>query len=122
MWFYDSAGCEPQAIPVSHARMCVLIAWKCIPIRKELSLMSNIKYNTFISVSIDVGADFSWMSMAILNQTFVGKPFKILHSDLNSLSMATFKIKEAIEMYSYNPPIFMSSFSLLKKALIIQFH
>ena len=46
-----------------------------------------IKYDSFISVGIDVGADFSWMSIALPNQTFVGKPFKILHSDLNSLSM-----------------------------------
>ena len=89
---------------------CVLIAWKWIPIRKELSLMSNnIKCNLFISVGIDVGADFSWMSIALPNQTFVGKPFKILHSDLNSLSMAASKIKEAEEMYSLESRIFLES-------------
>ena len=33
----------------------------------------------FISVGIDVGADFSWMSIALPNQQFVGKPYKILH-------------------------------------------
>ena len=27
----------------------------------------------FISVGIDVGADFSWMSIALPNQQFVGK-------------------------------------------------
>ncbi len=32
----------------------------------------------FISVGIDVGADFSWMSIALPNQQFVGKPYKIL--------------------------------------------
>ena len=37
----------------------------------------------FISVGIDVGADFSWMSIALPNQQFVGKPYKILHSDMN---------------------------------------
>jgi len=89
---------------------CVLIAWKWIPIRKELLLMSNnIKYDLFISVGIDVGADFSWMSIALPNQTFVGKPFKILHSDLNSLSMAASKIKEAEEMYSLESRIFLES-------------
>ena len=72
--------------------------------------MSNIiKYNSFISVGIDVGADFSWMSIALPNQTFVGKPFKILHSDLNSLSIAVFKIKEAEEMYSLESRIFLES-------------
>ena len=60
--------------------------------------MSNsIKYDLFISVGIDVGADFSFMSIALPNQTFVGKPFKIIHSDFNSLSMAVSKIKEAEE-------------------------
>ena len=89
---------------------CVLIAWKWIPIRKELSLMSNIiKHNLFISVGIDVGADFSWMSIALPNQTFVGKPFKILHSDLSSLAFAVSKIKEAEELYSLESRIFLES-------------
>lgn len=89
---------------------CVLIAWKWIPIRKELSLMSNtIKNNLFISVGIDVGADFSWMSIALPNQTFVGKPFKILHSDLNSLAISVSKIKEAEELYSLESRIFLES-------------
>ena len=72
--------------------------------------MSNIiKYDSFISIGIDVGADFSWMSIALPNQTFVGKPFKILHFDLNSLSMAVSKIKEAEEMYSLESRIFLES-------------
>ena len=89
---------------------CVLIAWKWIPIRKELLLVSNnIKHDLFISVGIDVGADFSFMSIALPNQTFVGKPFKIIHSDFNSLSMAVSKIKEAEEMYSLESRIFLES-------------
>lgn len=72
--------------------------------------MSNILFeNLFISVGIDVGADFSFMSIALPNQTFVGKPFKILHSDLNSLSLSVSKIKEAEEMYSLESRIFLES-------------
>lgn len=72
--------------------------------------MSNILFkNLFISVGIDVGADFSFMSIALPNQTFVGKPFKILHSDLNSLSLAVSKIKEAEELYSLESRIFLES-------------
>jgi hypothetical protein len=72
--------------------------------------MSNILFeNLFISVGIDVGADFSWMSIALPNQTFVGKPFKILHSDLNSLGLAVSKIKEAEELYSLESRIFLES-------------
>lgn len=72
--------------------------------------MSNMLFeNLFISVGIDVGADFSWMSIALPNQTFVGKPFKILHSDLNSLSLAVSNIKEAEELYSLESRIFLES-------------
>ena len=78
--------------------------------RKGAIFMSNILFqNLFISVGIDVGADFSFMSIALPNRTFVGKPFKILHSDLISLSMAVSKIKEAEEMYSLESHIFLES-------------
>lgn len=52
----------------------------------------------FISVGIDVGADFSWMSIALPNQQFVGKPYKILHNSIDSLTTAVSKIKEAEEL------------------------
>jgi len=87
--------------------------WKWIPIRKELVLMtSNIIFNSndlFISVGIDVGADFSWMSIALPNQQFVGKPYKIIHSCMESLESAVFKIKEAEKLYSLEIRIFLES-------------
>ena len=46
-------------------------------------MSNNIIFNPddlFISVGIDVGADFSWMSVALPNQQFIGKPYKILHN------------------------------------------
>ena len=63
----------------------------------------------FISVGIDVGADFSWMSIVLPNQQFVGKPYKILHNSMNSLALAVSKIKEAEEMYSLESRIFLES-------------
>ena len=58
--------------------------------------MSNININKpFISVGIDVGADISFMSIALPNQLIVGKPFKITHSNLPSLEKAVSAIKEA---------------------------
>jgi len=63
----------------------------------------------FISVGIDVGADFSWMSIALPNQQFVGKPYKILHSSMDSLATAVSKIKEAEELYSLESRIFLES-------------
>ena len=63
----------------------------------------------FISVGIDVGADFSWMSIALPNQQFVGKPYKILHSSIDSLTIVVSKIKEAEELYSLESRIFLES-------------
>ena len=63
----------------------------------------------FISVGIDVGADFSWMSIALPNQQFVGKPYKILHNSMSSLTTAVSKIKEAEELYSLESRIFLES-------------
>jgi len=65
--------------------------------------------NLFISVGIDVGADFSYMSLAMPNQTFVGKPFKIIHANLNSLEKAVLTIKEAEELHSMKARIIMES-------------
>lgn len=65
--------------------------------------------NLFISVGIDVGADFSWMSIALPNQQFVGKPYKILHNKMSSLKTAVSKIKDAEELYSLESRIFLES-------------
>jgi hypothetical protein len=43
-------------------------------------------FTPYLSVGIDVGADFSMMSMALPNQQLLGKPFKIFHNRLDSLS------------------------------------
>ena len=63
----------------------------------------------FLSVGIDVGADISWMSIALPNQQIVGKAFKITHSELPSLEKAVQLIKEAEEMYSLESRIFLES-------------
>ena len=63
----------------------------------------------FISVGIDVGSDFSWLSIALPNQQFVGKPYKILHNSINSLTTAVSKIKEAEDLYSLESRIFLES-------------
>ena len=63
----------------------------------------------FISVGIDVGADFSWMSIALPNQQLVGKPYKILHNQMTSLTTAVSKIKKAEELYSLESRIFLES-------------
>ena len=78
-------------------------------------MSNNVIFNfdeLFISVGIDVGADFSWMSIVLPNQQFVGKPYKILHNSMNSLALAVSKIKEAEEMYSLESRIFLEPVKL----------
>ena len=63
----------------------------------------------YLSVGLDVGADFSWMSIMLPNGTLTGKPFKIVHSDPSSRELAVTKIKEAQETYSLESRCFLES-------------
>ena len=63
----------------------------------------------FISVGVDVGADFSWMSILTRDHKPIGKPFKIAHSSLDSLERAAFLIKKAEELNSMKARIFLES-------------
>ena len=74
--------------------------------QKGFIKMSN---DFYLSVGIDVGADFSFMSIALPNQTFVGKPFRITHANPASLEKAVLTIKEAEESNSLKAHIFLES-------------
>jgi transposase len=74
--------------------------------KKVLMMLDSTPY---LSVGLDVGADFTWMSIARPNGTFIGKPFKILHSDPLSRELAVTKIKEAEETCSLKSRCFLES-------------
>lgn len=63
----------------------------------------------FISVGIDVGADFSWISILTPDHKPVVKAFKVLHNDLVSLKKAVSTIKTAEESNSMEARIFLES-------------
>ena len=63
----------------------------------------------FLSVGLDVSADFTWMSILLPNGTLLGKPFKIIHSDPHSRELAATKIKEAQALYSLKSRCFLES-------------
>lgn len=48
----------------------------------------------FISVGIDVGSAFSWMSIADPGGQIISKPFKIIHNDVDSLRRALDAMKK----------------------------
>ena len=93
---------------------CVSAFWKWMPAGKDktmqyqkvLKMLESIPY---LSVGLDVGADFTWMSIMLPNGTLIGKPFKIVHSDSQSRELAVAKIKEAQEAYSLKSRCFLES-------------
>ena len=74
--------------------------------KKVLQMLNCTNY---ISVGLDVAADFTWMSIMLPNGTLTGKPFKIVHSDPQSRELAVSKIKEAQELYSLKSRCFLES-------------
>lgn len=66
-------------------------------------------YFDFISVGIDVGADFSWISIITPDHKLVVKPFKVLHDNLESLNKAVLTIIKAEESNSLKARIFLES-------------
>lgn len=83
-----------------------LFLW--IPIRKELS-MFNINNCNYISVGIDVGSTFSFMSIVDNNGKIILKPFKIMHNSIDSLERTISAIKKAEELCSMKSRIFLES-------------
>ena len=74
--------------------------------KKVLQMLNCTNY---ISVGLDVAADFTWMSIMLPNGTLTGKPFKIIHSDPQSRELAVTKIKEAQELYTLKSRCFLES-------------
>ncbi len=63
----------------------------------------------YLSVGIDVGSVFSFLSIVNPQGVVVGKPFKIHHHDVSSLVKATECIKKAEELYSLESRTFLES-------------
>ena len=93
---------------------CVSTLWKWMPARKDKTMQYQKVFEMpesipYLSVGLDVGADFTWMSIMLPNGILTGKPFKIIHADPQSRELAVTKIKEAQEMYSLESRCFLES-------------
>ena len=93
---------------------CVSTLWKWMPAGKDQTMkyqkvLRMLESTPYLSVGLDVGADFTWMSIMLPNGILTGKPFKIIHSDPQSRELAVTKIKEAQEMYSLESRCFLES-------------
>jgi len=63
----------------------------------------------YLSVGIDVGSAFSFMSIVDPDENLILKPFKIIHNDLDSLNRALTAIKNAEESNSLKSRTFLES-------------
>jgi len=63
----------------------------------------------YLSVGIDVGSNFSVMTIVDPNQKIVQKSFKIHHNKIDSLKLSCLKIQKAEELHSMKSRIFLES-------------
>ena len=63
----------------------------------------------FLSVGIDVGSSFSFMSIVDPDENLILKPFKIFHDQLDSLTLALAAIRKAEESHSMKSRTFLES-------------
>ena len=92
---------------LNHEQGCVIIE-KTEAYQKGTTRMLEL----YLSAGIDAGADFSFMSIALPNQSFAGKPVKITRADLKSLERAVVLIRESEEKYGLKARIFVESTSI----------
>lgn len=63
----------------------------------------------YLSVGIDIGADFSLMAIALPSAEIVGRPYKILHSSQHSVQGAIDRILDLCKQHQLPARIFMES-------------
>ncbi|MCI9443216.1 MAG: hypothetical protein HFF69_00615 [Oscillospiraceae bacterium] len=57
------------------------------------------KIQPYLSIGIDIGADFSVMAAALPNQEIISRTYKILHSSLRSVEGAVERIRSLEQTY-----------------------
>lgn len=67
------------------------------------------KRQQYLSVGIDIGADFSLMAVALPTQEIIGRPYKILHSSYRSVQGAVDRIVSLRQTYKLPIRVYMES-------------
>lgn len=70
------------------------------------------KQQPYLSVGIDIGADFSIMAAALPTQEIIGRTYKILHSSQRSVQGAVDRILSLRQTYNLPVKIYMESTSI----------
>lgn len=109
--FHDLAGWGPFELFLHHALGCVTAEWEGNPVTictKEGEILKPLR-TPYISVGIDVGADFSLMAIALPTAEIVGRPYKIFHSSQRSVQGAIDRIHSLELQCGLNAKVFMES-------------
>ena len=67
------------------------------------------KRQPYLSVGIDIGADFSLMAVALPTQEIIGRPYKILHSSYRSVQGAVDRVLSLRQTYGLPVRVYMES-------------
>lgn len=70
------------------------------------------KIQPYLSIGIDIGADFSVMAAALPSQEIIGRIYKILHSSPRSVKGAIERIRSLEQTYGLPVKIYMESTSI----------
>lgn len=62
-----------------------------------------------ISIDINAGSSFTFMTIVVPDDSVIPKPFKITHNKPNSLETAVSAIKKTEELYSLESHTFLES-------------
>lgn len=69
----------------------------------------KFKRAEYLSVGIDIGADFSLMAVTLPTEELVGRPYKILHSSQRSIQGAIDRIMDLCQQYQLPARVYMES-------------
>ena len=79
------------------------------------------KRQPYLSVGIDIGADFSLMAVALPTQEIIGRPYKILHSSYRSVQVAVDRVLSLGQTYELPVRVYMESTSVYHLPLYHRF-
>lgn len=87
----------------------------------EVQNRSRCMPGPYLSVGLDVGADFTWVAIAAPDGTPVEKPFKMIHNDPASREAALSLIKKAQDELSLKPLCFAESTGVYHRPVLCFF-
>lgn len=108
---HDLAGWEPAGESLYHALGRDALEKEGTPVLRR-NIMEEKRY-PYLSVGIDIGADFSLMAIVLPTQAIIGKPYKTLHSNNRSVQGAVERILSMEEAYELPVRVYMESTGIL---------